>query len=224
MLDARTSILITGGNGMLARALLRAATARGLRAIALLRGECDITRASEIRSSLNRHRPSYILNCAAYTAVDRCEADPATANEVNGHAPGLLAAIAREQGAFLVHYSTDFVFDGKTDRPYRPGDATHPVNTYGRSKLLGEQAIAANGDPSRCLILRTAWLFGADGDCFPRAIAASTTEPLFVVDDRFGSPTYATDLASATLDLLNRGAPARYTLPIEAPQPGSSWR
>ncbi|HEY2589390.1 MAG TPA: dTDP-4-dehydrorhamnose reductase [Tepidisphaeraceae bacterium] len=200
------SIVITGGRGMLARAVQGVLAARNLRAIALDRNAVDVTNESDARRLFAEHKPTLLINCAAHTKVDLCEDEQEKANAINGHAVGLLAAAARECGTFLVHYSTDFVFDGAGTRPYRAADPVRPLSAYGRSKLLGEQQLQAHA-PARWLILRTAWLYGRGGASFPRTIIERGRQgmPLKVVNDQVGCPTYTPDLAEATLDLLDRG-------------------
>src|SRR5687767_9232423 len=146
------SILITGGCGMLAHALIRALRARGTAAVALDRAAPDVTSEAAVRARFRQTRPTLVLNCAAHTKVDLCEKEEDLASAINGRAVGLLARHAREQGTTLVHYSTDFVFDGSSTRPYRPDDPVRPLSAYGRSKLLGERELQANA-PDRWLIL-----------------------------------------------------------------------
>lgn len=191
---------------MLARAIQDALVARDLRAVALGRSAMDVTNESDVRRLFAEYKPTLLINCAAHTKVDLCEDEQEKANAINGHAVGLLAAAARERGTFLVHYSTDFVFDGGGTRPYRADDPVRPLSAYGRSKLLGEQQLQANA-PARWLILRTAWLYGRGGASFPRTIVERARQgaPLKVVNDQVGCPTYTPDLAQATLDLLDRG-------------------
>jgi dTDP-4-dehydrorhamnose reductase len=152
------------------------------------------------------HRPTLLINCAAHTKVDLCEDEREKADAINGHAVGVLAAAAREHGTFVVHFSTDFVFDGDGTRPYRIDDPVGPISAYGRSKLLGEQKLQASA-PNHWLILRTSWLYGRGGASFPRTIVERGRQgaPLKVVNDQIGSPTYTPDLAEATLDLIERG-------------------
>jgi dTDP-4-dehydrorhamnose reductase len=199
------SIVITGGRGMLARAILDALAVRQHRAIALDRNAVDVTREADVRRLFAEHKPTLLINCAAHTKVDLCEDEQEKANAINGQAVGLLAAAAREHGTFLVHYSTDFVFDGAGTRPYRVDDPVRPLSAYGRSKLLGEQQLQANA-PAKWLILRTAWLYGRGGASFPRTIIERGRQgaPLKVVSDQVGCPTYTPDLAEATFDLLDR--------------------
>lgn len=200
------SILIAGGGGMLAHALTRALAARGKTAVPLDRAALDVTSEAAVRAVFAKHRPTLLLNCAAHTKVDLCEEQQESADVINGHAVGLLAKVAKEHGTTVVHYSTDFVFPGDATRPYRPDDAVGPLSAYGRSKLLGEQKLQASA-PDRWLILRTAWLYGRNGPCFPRTMvnAARAGKPLTVVADQVGSPTFTDDLAAATLDLLDAG-------------------
>ena len=135
--------------------------------------------------------PDVIVNAAAYTAVDRAEDEPDVANHINGVAPGVLAGEASRLNALLIHYSTDYVFDGSSDRPYAEDDATGPLSAYGRSKLQGEAAIAGSG--AQALIFRTAWVYAARGRNFLRTIdrLAREREELAVVDDQRGAPTWA---------------------------------
>lgn len=200
------SVVITGGGGMLARALIDALAARNCTPIALNRSAVDITQQADVRRMFAEHQPTLLINCAAHTKVDLCEDEREKADAINGHAVGLLAAAAREQGTFLVHYSTDFVFDGASTRPYRIDDPVGPISAYGRSKLLGEQKLQASA-PNQWLVLRTSWLYGRGGASFPRTIVERGRQgaPLKVVNDQIGSPTYTPDLAEATLDLLERG-------------------
>ncbi len=201
------SILITGGKGMLAHALNRAIAARAKSASLLGHQDLDISDADAVAATFSRHRPTLVLNCAAYTKVDKAEEEIDRANAVNGAAVGILAAACRDYGARLVHYSTDFVFDGTKREPYRPDDATNPRSAYGRSKLLGEQQAAPDA-----LIIRTAWLYGPGGPCFPRTMiqVARQKKPLTVVNDQIGSPTFTHDLADATLHLLDADARGIY--------------
>ena len=199
-------ILVTGGNGMLARALSESLKRRGHAADVRDRASFDISNADHV-AGLADFRPTLVLNCAAYTKVDNAEDEPAKADDVNGRAVGELAEQCALSGGRLVHFSTDFVFDGTSRRPYQPTDRPNPISAYGRSKLLGEQMALSRGSRD-ALVIRTAWLYGAGGVNFPRIIAerAKQGQPLKVVNDEIGSPTYAADLAEATLNLLDRGA------------------
>ncbi len=201
-----TDLLVTGSEGQLGRALLAAAAARGLTAEGHDIDTLDITDAAAVRELVTWLRPAVLVNCAAFTAVDECEAREAEATAINGTAVGYLAGACDLAGATLVQISTDYVFSGEEDRPYREDDPPAPVNAYGRSKLRGEELAAS---ARQHLIVRTAWLYGEGGRSFVEAIrgqiAAGRTE-LEVVHDQRGCPTYAADLAEAILDLVAAGA------------------
>ncbi|HWE04933.1 MAG TPA: dTDP-4-dehydrorhamnose reductase [Tepidisphaeraceae bacterium] len=199
------SIVIIGAKGMLAHALFRNLQSRGQTAHGVDLPECDITNQSSMAELFKTRRPTLVFNCAAHTKVDLCEEQEELANAINGHAVGAIAKLCREYGTYLVHFSTDFVFDGHGTRPYRATDAAGPLSAYGRSKLLGEQLLRQNA-PEQWIIARTAWLYGLNGPNFPKTIVdrARANQPLKVVNDQVGSPTYTDDLAAATLDLLER--------------------
>ena len=200
-------IVVTGGAGMLAQALVRSIRARGVHVVALDRTNCNIAIESDLYRMFMDLKPTLLINCAAYTRVDQAEQEPEAADAVNGYAVGTLARLAKQHGTTLVHYSTDFVFDGSSTRPYRPDDPVNPLSSYGRSKLLGERELQGHAPP-RWMIIRTAWLYGPGGPCFPQTMlaAARAGRPLSVVNDQIGSPTFTPDLADATLELLDRGA------------------
>ncbi|HTW93597.1 MAG TPA: dTDP-4-dehydrorhamnose reductase [Tepidisphaeraceae bacterium] len=199
-------VAITGAGGMLGRALNDILGPRTSGVIALSHRECDIAKPQDRRAIFD-HRPTIVFNCAAHTKVDQCEQEPELANAINGIAVGDLARLCRENNAFLVHVSTDFVFDGASTRPYRPDDPVRPLSAYGRSKLLGETELQRS-DLSNWLIVRTAWVYGRGGANFPRTIiqAARANKPLKVVADQFGAPTYTAHLAEAILALLQHDA------------------
>lgn len=201
------SVILTGGGGMLATALQQVLRRREVRPHVFDRPGCDVTDEKSVRGLFHRLRPTLLLNCAAYTKVDLAEQEMERARKVNGEGPGCLAALCAEFGAKLVHYSTDYVFDGTVRRPLRADDPVGPQSAYGRSKLLGEEAIRGT-DGLEYLILRTAWLYGPGGPNFVRTMvnAARAGKPLRVVSDQVGTPTYTFDLAAATLDLLDRSA------------------
>lgn len=206
-------VLIVGAKGMLAGAVRAALASRGADVVGVDVPEIDITKPESVNGLFDRVKPSVVINCAAYTNVDGCESNRAIADAVNGHGVGNLAEAARAIGATIVHYSTDYVFDGSLRRPLRPDDPVGPVSAYGQGKLLGETLLqrAMEGSNAGWLILRTAWLYGPvgpTGNNFPQAIlkAAAAGKPLRVVADQFGSPTYTADLAEATLALLERKA------------------
>ena len=172
--------------------------------------EADITDAEGIRRYVAARAPQVILNCAAYTDVDGCETHREQAMAVNGTGPGNLARAANDAGAKLVHVSTDFVFDGLKDGAYLEEDEPAPLSVYGESKLEGERQVAETARDYA--IVRTAWLFGAGGKCFPKAILnqARAGKPLRVVDDRRGSPTHTLDLARAMWRLVEVDAKGLY--------------
>jgi dTDP-4-dehydrorhamnose reductase len=180
--------------------------------IALDRAGCDLSNPDAVHAAIARAKPQVIVNAAAWTAVDRAEAEPHACRRVNADAPAAMAAAARDSGALLVHYSTDYVFDGSARRPYREDDPVGPLGVYGRSKLAGEQAIGASG--CAAVILRTSWVYGLTGQNFLRTMLrlAGEREELGVVDDQHGSPTWSRTVAEATLQLLDRHA-----------QDSSSW-
>lgn len=200
------SILIAGGNGMLAAAIKETLAARGHRFAAVDVATHDLTKEADVARAFDEHRPTLVINCAAYTNVDKCEEETAAATAVNGTLVGHLAKACRRANAALVHYSTDYVFDGKTGRPWRADDPTEPLSAYGKSKLLGEQLLREHA-PARWVIARTQWLYGPTGKNFVETIlaAARAGKPLKVVDDQVGSPTYTSHLAEATLAVLDKG-------------------
>lgn len=201
-------ILLLGKDGQLGWQLQRSLAPHG-EVIACGRVQCDLADTDRIRSVVREVRPTIIVNAAAYTAVDKAESEPELARQINAVAPGVLAEEAARLGALLLHYSTDYVFDGNKAAPYVEGDATGPLSVYGRSKLEGEQAIRAAGGKS--VIFRTSWVFGARGNNFVKTILrlAREKERLCVVDDQIGSPTPAAMLATVTgigLAMLRHGA------------------
>jgi dTDP-4-dehydrorhamnose reductase len=200
-------IVITGGGGMLATALRRVLAERGVTPHVVDRAGCDVTDEQAVRALFERVRPTLVLNCAAYTKVDQAEREPQVAANVNGIGPAHLAQQCKAVGATLVHYSTDYVFDGTLRRPLRPDDPVGPQSAYGKSKLIGEHALQRLPGLDY-LILRTAWLYGPNGPNFVKTMVtvARAGKPLRVVNDQVGSPTYTLDLAAATLELLDRGA------------------
>lgn len=176
-------------------------TSLGERVITLSRAELDVTDSRAVNAAIAEHKPSIIINCAAYTKVDLAEQEEALANAINGSSVELLAAAANTVDALLVQVSTDFVFDGEQRTPYEVTDATNPLSAYGRSKFLGEVAAA---HAHKHLIVRTSWLFGVHGPNFVEAIRNQIrkgTNPLRVVNDQHGRPTYTPHLASAIVRL-----------------------
>jgi dTDP-4-dehydrorhamnose reductase len=195
-------ILVTGAAGMLGTDVCKAATEAGLEVLAYERGRLDITDASAVEAVVRRTRPDVVVNCAAWTDVDGAEASPHAALEVNGAGAGNVASAAAGCGAWTVHVSTDYVFDGSESEPYLESDAVAPLSEYGRSKLEGERAVAREA-PERHTIVRSSWLFGVAGRCFPKTILrlAAERDELTVVDDQIGCPTFTGHLAEALIDL-----------------------
>jgi dTDP-4-dehydrorhamnose reductase len=196
-------ILVTGANGQVGFELTR--SLQGLApVVALDRSGLDLADPDQIRRVVRDIGPAVIVNAAAYTAVDRAESDEAAARRVNGEAPGILAEEAVRAGALLVHYSTDYVFDGHGDQPFREDDPTGPLNVYGRTKLAGEQAIAAVGGDY--LVFRTSWVYGATGKNFLGTMLRLGRErdELSVVADQIGAPTWSGTIAALTGHVLAR--------------------
>ena len=198
-------ILLTGRHGQVGGELERALPGLG-EVVATDRSTLDLSVPEAIREAVRAARPDVIVNAAAYTAVDKAESEPDLATRVNAAAPGILAEEAKKLGALLVHYSTDYVFDGAKRDPYREEDAAHPLSHYGRSKLEGERAITGSG--CRHLILRTSWVYSARATNFYRIIRskAAAGEPMRMVEDQTSVPTTAAFLAAYTIDLLKAGA------------------
>jgi dTDP-4-dehydrorhamnose reductase len=196
-------ILVPGSNGQVGSELLFTLAPLGT-VIALDRAGMDLTSPDSIRRAIHDSKPDVIVNAAAYNNVDRAESESNIAMQVNGIAPGVMAEEAKRLGAILVHYSTDYVFDGERDQPYVEDDAANPVNAYGKSKLAGERAVAAVGGPH--LILRTSWVYSARGPNFVLTVLRLAREKpeLAMVDDQSGSPTWARSLAQATAELLRK--------------------
>ncbi len=195
-------LALIGAGGMLARKV-RELTPAAYAVHGFDLPDFDLSDETLVRDLLGELRPAVIVNCAAYTNVDGCESDPETAFRVNGDGPGILAAAARELKAALVHISTDYVFDGDGSVPWREEDRPAPRSVYGRSKLAGEEAVAASG-LERCFTLRSSWLYGPGGKNFVETMVrlAREREELRVVADQVGSPTYTGDLARAIFNLL----------------------
>jgi dTDP-4-dehydrorhamnose reductase len=194
-------ILLTGPTGQVGWELAPKLAHLG-EVIAPDRRALDLADAEATRARVRDLRPDVIVNAAAYTAVDRAESEPDLARAINGTAPGVLADEAKRLGALLVHYSTDYVFDGTKEAPYTEDDTPNPLSVYGRSKLEGDRAIQASG--CRHLILRTSWVYAGRGQNFLLTmlrLGAGRPE-LRVVDDQRGAPTWARDIAAATVALL----------------------
>lgn len=202
----RPTILVTGAGGQIGYELARLLPVHG-EVAALDRKQLDLADADAIRDTLHAIRPQLIVNAAAYTAVDHAEAEPERAESINARAPGILAEEAKRLGTVLIHYSTDYVFDGTASKPYAEDSTTGPLNVYGQSKLHGEQAIAAVDGAS--ITLRTSWVYGLRGRNFLLTIRrlAAERDELSIVADQFGVPNWSRALAEATATLVGRGLP-----------------
>lgn len=201
--------LILGANGQLGTALQSILERHG-HVVALDRTACDLSEPLSIRAAVRAAHPNVILNAAAYTAVDRAESEPDLAMRINAEAPAILAEEARSIGSLLIHYSTDYVFDGTKSEPWVETDPVHPLNTYGATKLEGEQNIQRIG--GRFLIFRTSWVFSHTGHNFLRTMLrfGLEREELKVVDDQHGAPTSALALAKATRQILIAEPPPNF--------------
>ena len=199
---ASRKIALVGANGMLARKVIEIA-APADRLIHLDLPEFDITDRAAVLTKIQEINPDVIINCAAYTQVDKCEEEELVAARVNGDGPGFLAEAAKNCGAILLHISTDYVFSGDSEVPYKEDAPTGPLSAYGRTKLKGEQEIVNSG-LDRYFILRTSWLYGPGGPNFVETILrlSSERDELRIVSDQIGSPTYTGDLAQAIFTLL----------------------
>ena len=198
-------ILLTGAHGQLGSELLPLLAKIG-EVVAVGRAECDFASAQAVRGLVAAVRPAVIVNPAAYTAVNDAEANRELAFAINGTAPGVLAEEAHKCGAMLLHYSTDYVFDGKKQGSYDEFDEPAPLNVYGASKLAGEHAVTAAG--GRFLILRTSWVYGPGGNNFLQTVRrlAHEREELRIVDDQVGAPTSSLQLAQATARVVREWA------------------
>ena len=201
-------ILLTGRDGQVGRELASTLAALG-NVTATNRAELDLTSDASIRAMVRALRPHLIVNAAAYTSVDKAESEPELAQRINADAVATLAAEAKAVGAAMVHYSTDYVFDGTKTAPYVEEDPTHPLSVYGQTKLAGEQALAAAGIPF--LVLRTSWVYGARGKNFLLTILklAADKPELRIVADQTGAPTWSRDIAVATASIVKQWLPGR---------------
>ena len=196
-------ILLTGTNGQVGHDLQRFLPRLG-EVVALDRQQLDLSCFDEIRRVIREIRPTLIVNAAAYTAVDLAEKEHSLAQAINAEAPAIMAEEAKRIGAALVHYSTDYVFDGTKNSPYEEADPTDPINVYGKTKLAGEQAIRDSG--AHHLIFRTAWVYSTRGKNFLLTILrlATEREELRIVNDQMGAPTWSREIAHATAKVLER--------------------
>lgn len=195
-------MIVTGAGGMLGQDLVSAAVAAGAECIALTRAELDITDAAEVDGAVSSAGPDVVVNCAAWTDVDGAEGSLDAAVAVNGEGAGNVARAAHRAGAHTIQVSSDYVFDGSKQTPYLESDPVNPLSAYGQSKLMGEHAVA-QAAPSAHTIVRSSWLFGSHGNCFPATILrlARERDELMVVDDQVGCPTFTGHLATALLTL-----------------------
>ena len=200
-------ILITGKNGQVGWELQRVLKTRPV--IALDRDAMDLSKPDSLRRTIADLRPSIIINTAAYTAVDLVEEEPDYAQMVNGNAPGIMAEEAKKLGALLIHYSTDYVFDGSKREPYIETDQPNPLNTYGMTKLIGERAIESSG--ANYLIFRTSWVYSARGRNFLLTILrlAREREELKIVNDQIGIPNWSHAIADATAAVIAKLQPPK---------------
>ncbi|MFZ2726849.1 MAG: dTDP-4-dehydrorhamnose reductase [Methylococcaceae bacterium] len=201
-------ILITGGNGQVGWELSRALLPLG-ELIITQRNQADFSKPESLSELVETIKPDVIVNATAYTAVDKAETETELAQLINGDAVAVLAQSAKKVGALLVHYSTDYVFDGSKQGVYYENDTTNPLSSYGRSKLAGELAIQASGVDS--LILRTTWVYAARGSNFVKTILrlAAEREELNIVADQFGAPTWAKLIAQTTAHIIKQSQQER---------------
>lgn len=196
-------IVLLGKNGQLGQELQNTLTAMG-DVISLGRADLDLATPKSIETTLTALKPHIIINASAYTEVDRAESQIELANNINALAPGIMAKTARQIGAVFIHYSTDYVFDGKSSIPYVESDTTNPLNAYGQSKLDGENNIQQTGDAY--LIFRTSWVYSMNGNSFVNKVLqwSRVNTTLRVVDDQISSPTWARMLAEISTTLLSQ--------------------
>ncbi len=199
-------ILVTGSNGQLGKELQQLSDDYPqYRFVFASREDLKLHHYGLVENFFIATKPQYCINCAAYTAVDKAESEQDMAMLVNGEAVGHLAAICKKYQTKFIHISTDYVFDGESETPYKEDDVTGPINTYGKSKLLGEQLCMKEDDDA--IIIRTAWVYSSFGHNFVKTMMRLMNErnELNVVADQIGSPTYAADLAKAILDIISSG-------------------
>jgi dTDP-4-dehydrorhamnose reductase len=204
MMVMKQKILVTGANGQLGKELKQLAPSfPQFDFIFLSREDLPIHHFEMVRHFFNTYHPQYLINCAAYTAVDKAEQEKDLAFQVNDEAVGVLAAVCKEHHCKFIHISTDYVFDGTASVPYKEDSPTNPQSVYGASKLEGEQqALQLNPD---CIIIRTSWVYSEFGKNFVKTMMKllSEKEEISVVDDQIGSPTYSADLAEAILQIIS---------------------
>jgi dTDP-4-dehydrorhamnose reductase len=197
-------ILLTGANGQVGYEIIAACKALPITLIACNRQDLDITNQHSITDTIGHHAPDFVINAAAYTAVDRAEKEPELAFAVNAKAPEYLAKTCKKYRIPLLHLSTDYVFDGRSNKPYCENDMANPLGVYGHSKWLGEKAIRDHWD--KHIILRVSWVFGRHGHNFVKTMLRlmQEQEELRIVADQHGCPTYAGDIANAILNVISK--------------------
>lgn len=202
-------VLLIGKNGLLGSEIDSICKNSGFfEYLATSKEDLDITNEEAVREILYDYKPNLVVNAAAFTYVDECEMKKDFVMNINGKANGHLAKMCHDLGAYLAYFSTDYVFDGTNPEGYKEDDPTNPINTYGESKLLGETLIQENTD--KYYIIRTSWLFGMHGNNFVKTMLnlAKKGEPIEVVDDQIGKPTYSLDLANAIYNNVQMGYPS----------------
>lgn len=206
-LEQKKALVFGGRTGLLGKILTKALERRGAETLPLSRSDLDPLDEKAVRRLLQKEKPDFVFNAVAYTQVDLAEDEPEQAYLLNRDLPALLSRQCRDSESLLIHFSTDFVFDGLKDGPYVETDPPGPQSVYGRSKLDGERALSDSGY-AEILIIRTAWLFGPKKMNFVKKILqlAEERDRLTVVDDQSGSPTYAPDLAKGSIELAETGA------------------
>ncbi len=206
MQPVKKNILVIGKNGQLGKSIRRivSGTMQNNNFIFVGREELTLNNQNSINNYFNKNKFDIIVNCAAYTAVDKAEEEQDLANQINHLAVKQLAEIATKQQSKLIHISTDYVFDGANSNPYKEADKTNPINVYGKTKLAGEKALQKIM-PTNAIIIRTSWVYSEYGNNFVKTMLRLGKEQneINVVSDQIGSPTYATDLANAILEIIN---------------------
>ena len=205
-------VLVLGAGGQLGAELVRACAEAGDEVEGATRTDVDISDGARLREVVRARRPDMVFNAAAYTAVDRAEGDTERAELINGRAVGRLAQVCRDMVVPLVHFSTDYVFDGTAHEPIREDAVPAPISAYGRTKLHGEVALLSSG--ADAYLVRTSWIYGLEGTNFVKTVLRVTREvgEMSVVDDQRGSPTWVRDLAVASRRLVDAGPPGVYHL------------
>jgi dTDP-4-dehydrorhamnose reductase len=209
-------IFVSGRDGQLGNELKTLSSTQNFDFIFSDKDDMDITDEGILKEAFEKYKPSFFINCAAYTAVDRAETDQEITYKINAEAVGLIAKQCHRFNTKLIHISTDYVFNGNATEPYKPDDATDPVNYYGYTKWLGEQ-LALNNNPDT-IVIRTSWVYSSYGANFVKTMLRLMKErkEINVVNDQFGSPTYAKDLAEAILEIVNSERLAVNSSPLTA--------